>query len=267
MKSNGFDGLRQEIERIDDLIIRLLGERVLAARNAGTLKSSEGVEVSGIASLEEALDGIESLGRTHKAPPELVRRVYRVILDEAGSRGDESGDDWARGLAGDEGGPSSVLARNSWGIDHVAIAVRDLEAAVETFQRRFGFEVTERTTTEGVHSGMESAVLRAGEIKFVLVQGTSSASNVCQYIENYGSGVQHVALRVENVEAVLADLERRDCDLLTQIINGPGIDQVFTRRDVNSGMQIEVIARAQNDDFSSSNVRELFEAMERENVY
>ncbi|MGN6215485.1 MAG: VOC family protein [Solirubrobacterales bacterium] len=162
---------------------------------------------------------------------------------------------------------SAALARHGVAIDHVAIAVRDLEAAVEAFCRRFGFEVTERQTVEGSHSGMESAVLKAGEIKFVLVQGTSPESNVSQYIDNYGPGVQHVALRIDDVEVVLGDLRERGCDLLTGVIHSPGLDQLFTRRDPNSGMQIELIARSANDDFSSNNVTELFEAMERENVY
>jgi 4-hydroxyphenylpyruvate dioxygenase-like putative hemolysin len=66
---------------------------------------------------------------------------------------------------------------------------------------------------------------------------------------------------------VLEELLARDCDLLTGIIHADGLDQIFTRREPNSGMQIELISRSKNDGFSDSNVRELFDAMERERVF
>lgn len=176
-----------------------------------------------------------------------------MVLRETDTEGDTEAD--------------TVLSRTGIAIDHVAIAVPDLELAVETFCARFGFKVSERRSVEGGHSGMESAVLEAGDIKFVLVQGTSPASNVCKYIDEFGPGVQHIALRVEDARTVLRDLEQRDCDLLTGVIRGAGLDQIFTRRDSSSGMQIEIISRAANDGFSASNVTELFEAMEREDVY
>ncbi|HET7443214.1 MAG TPA: VOC family protein [Solirubrobacterales bacterium] len=161
----------------------------------------------------------------------------------------------------------TVLGRAGIAIDHVAIAVRDLDSAVEMFSGKFGFELSERQRVDGEHSGMVSAILKAGGIKIVLVQGTSPASNVCKYIAEYGPGVQHIALRVDDVRTVLRDLDRRNCDLLTGVIRSAGLDQAFTRRDPNSGMQIEIISRAANDGFSGSNMAELFEAMERENVY
>lgn len=152
-------------------------------------------------------------------------------------------------------------------IDHVAIAVHSLPDAIEHFRNSFGFEVIEEREVAGEFSGMETAVLTAGGVKFVLVQGTSPASNVSRFIEHYGPGVQHVAIRVDQAEAVLGDLRARGCDLLTDIIHADGLDQIFTRRDANSGMQVELISRSQNEGFSDNNVRELFEAMEREQVF
>jgi methylmalonyl-CoA epimerase len=152
-------------------------------------------------------------------------------------------------------------------IDHVAIAVRSLPDAIEHFRGSFGFEVVEEREVSGEFSGMVTAVLMAGDVKIVLVQGTSPASNVSRYIEHYGPGVQHVAIRVDDAEGTLADLRERSCDLLTGIIHADGLDQIFTRRDQNSGMQVELISRSKNEGFSDSNVRELFEAMEREQVF
>src|SRR5439155_8123740 len=87
------------------------------------------------------------------------------------------------------GGEPSALAATGLAIDHVAIACRELEPAIAHYRDTLGFELVERRTTEGEYSGMLSAVMKAGPITFVLVQGTSPESNVSQYIEHYGPGV------------------------------------------------------------------------------
>jgi len=259
---------REEIDSLDEQILTLLARRFEVVRGVAAHKRDEAIEMMQADRIQTVLDRTESLAESLEIPPGLARRLYREIIDETCAFEGELIQDGHVGDP-DDGSepPRSALARKGWNIDHVAIAVRDLEAAIATFRDRFGFEVSERRKIEGSHSGMISAVLRAGEIKFVLVQGTSPASNVSQYIKHYGPGVQHVALRIEDVKVVLDDLRGRGCDLLTDVIHSPGLDQMFTRRDSNSGMQIEFIARSATDDFSGSNVTELFEAMERENVY
>ncbi len=149
-------------------------------------------------------------------------------------------------------------------IDHVAVAVRDLEKAVETFSRTLGFELVERRRVEGRASGMFLAEMRAGGVTFVLVQGDSPESNVTRYIEQHGPGVQHVALEVEGLSEVLEELGANGCDLLTGVIRSPGLQQAFTRREPNSGVQLEFVSRGGEDGFSQSNIEQLFEAMERD---
>ncbi|MDX6540827.1 MAG: hypothetical protein QOI71_2437 [Gaiellales bacterium] len=162
---------------------------------------------------------------------------------------------------------AGVLARTSARIDHVAIAVRDLEAAIDTYRTTLGFELVERRRVEGSGSGMLLAEMRAGAITFVLVQGDSPESNVTRYIEHYGPGVQHVALEVDDVSAVLDELGERGCRLLTGVIQGPGLQQAFTAREPNSGVQLEFIGRGGEQGFAQGNIEELFRAMEREDAY
>jgi methylmalonyl-CoA epimerase len=159
------------------------------------------------------------------------------------------------------------LARTSVRIDHVAIAVRDLDAAIETYRTTLGFELVERRRVEGSGSGMLLAEMRAGAITFVLVQGDSPESNVSRYIEHYGPGVQHIALEVDDVSAVLDELGERGCRLLTGVIQGPGLQQAFTAREPNSGVQLEFISRGGEQGFAQGNIEQLFRAMEREDAY
>lgn len=152
-------------------------------------------------------------------------------------------------------------------IDHVAIAVLDLESAIALYQGVFGFKLTERRKTEGQKTGMSSAVLEGKDYTIVLVKGDNPESQVARYIENYGAGVQHVAFEVEDIEDVVAQLTQKGLEFMTKIINGPGLRQIFSVRDANSGMMIELIQRTDNHGFDDSSVNELFETMEAGGYY
>lgn len=153
-------------------------------------------------------------------------------------------------------------------IDHVAIAVKNLDKAIKFYSQVLGFTVEERRATEGKFSGMISATMKLGGVIFVLVEGTCEESNVCQYIKNYGPGVQHLAVNVKNIKKVYKILKGGDLQFLSGIIHSSGLDQIFTMRDENSGMMLEIIERNNApSDFSNDNINKLFESMEAEGAY
>lgn len=161
----------------------------------------------------------------------------------------------------------SALSRYAVKIDHVAIAVPDLDSGID-FYRLLGFQLVERRQTTGEKTEMVSAVLRAGAITVVLVQGTTPASQVSRYIDNYGPGVQHIAIEVRNVAKLIEDLKAAGVEFATTLIQGQGIRQAFTARDRRSGMMYEFIERQTNEgDFTDESVRELFEQLERNDAY
>jgi len=177
--------------------------------------------------------------------------------------------DSERAMAGppDAGGAlSSVLARHAASIDHVAIAVRDLEAAVR-FYAALGFEVESRLETRGDRTGMVSAVMKAGPVTFVLLEGTSPDSQVSRYVEHYGPGVQHVAVAVEDIETVCRALEDAGLAFQTDLIEAPDLRQRFTMRCANSGMMLEIIERMDNPNFSEDSVEKLFRQLEQADSY
>lgn len=161
---------------------------------------------------------------------------------------------------------TSVLAGHAASIDHVAIAVRDLETAVE-FYSTLGFAVQSRLETRGARTGMMSAVMTAGPVTFVLLEGTSPESQVSRYVENYGPGVQHVAIAVEDIEHVCAALEEAGLDFQTDLIEAPDLRQRFTTRCPNSGMMLEIIERMDNPNFSEDSVEKLFRQLEQADSY
>ena len=162
----------------------------------------------------------------------------------------------------------SVLGEHALGLDHLAVAVKDLEASIVFYRDVMGFELKERRTTQGQFTGMVSAVLQAGPITLVLVQGTSPESQVARYIEHYGPGLQHIAIQVRDLPELAGRLEDSGMEFDTTIIQGEGIRQIFSHRDPGSGMMFELIERqTPQGHFSDTSVQELFRQLEEKDAY
>lgn len=160
----------------------------------------------------------------------------------------------------------SALSKYAQGIDHLAIAVRDLEGSIIWFTQVLGFSLIERRRTEGAATGMISAVLQAGTLTIVLLEGTHPMSQVSLFVERYGPGVQHVAIRISDIDAVVKDLIAHGLEFDTPIIEGGGLRQAFSRRDPASGLMIELIQR-NAEGFADQNVSALFQELERKGSF
>jgi len=94
------------------------------------------------------------------------------------------------------------------GIDHVGVAVKNLDEAISVYRDVLGFKL------EGVHVLAERKVRVAflstgGESRIELLEPLGSDSPVAKFLENRGEGIQHVAVKVENIEAVLENLKKK----------------------------------------------------------
>jgi methylmalonyl-CoA epimerase len=153
-------------------------------------------------------------------------------------------------------------------IDHIAIAVVDLQEALFLYKDILGFELVNQREIKGEYSGMMSAELSAGGFSIVLVQGTEPKSQVSRFIEKYGPGVQHVAIASENIEAVTEQLKSAGMKFATDIIRGESLIQVFTKRNENCGMMFELIKRSSSEEgFEGNNIQSLFEQLEASESY
>jgi 4-hydroxyphenylpyruvate dioxygenase-like putative hemolysin len=152
-------------------------------------------------------------------------------------------------------------------IDHIALAVHDLEAAVHLFQNILGFEVKRRLVIKGKNTGMLSAEMECNGLRFVLCQGTEPESQVSQLVQNFGVGVAHIALEVEDVDSTVDVLKRRGLSFDTTIIRGVGLTQSFSTRCKNTGLSFEVIRRDGEEGFLESNVQQLFDQLEQSGSY
>lgn len=162
--------------------------------------------------------------------------------------------------------PITMLSKYATSIDHVAIAVRNLEESIRFYTEVAGFELTERRRTEGKQTAMISAVLKAGPITVVLLEGTSPESQVSRFVDHFGPGVQHLAIGVQNLPEMAEELTAAGMEFDTTVINSPGLRQIFSRRDPASGMMFEFIERM-GGDFSDQSVQQLFEQLEQKNAF
>jgi methylmalonyl-CoA/ethylmalonyl-CoA epimerase len=89
-------------------------------------------------------------------------------------------------------------------IDHIAIAVRDLEAAIDYYQRAFGATVEHREIVES--DGVEEAMLKVAESYIQLLTPTRDDSPVAKAIEKRGEGLHHVGYRMTDAAIALASM-------------------------------------------------------------
>ena len=152
-------------------------------------------------------------------------------------------------------------------VDHIAVAVLDLDSAIKYYISGYGLTLDTIRETQGKYSGMRSAVLFSNDFSVVLINPLSEDSQVDRYIKKYGPGVQHIAFKVTDLDAVYKQLTESGVEFATNIISAPGLRQLFTKRDPNTGMMHEFIERTEQSNFDENNINQLFEQLEASNQY
>jgi methylmalonyl-CoA/ethylmalonyl-CoA epimerase len=87
-------------------------------------------------------------------------------------------------------------------IDHVAIAVNDLEAAIAYYRDTYGCEVAHREVVE--QDGVEEALLKVADSYIQLLTPVRADSPVAKYLASRGEGIHHVGYRVPSCAEALA---------------------------------------------------------------
>jgi methylmalonyl-CoA/ethylmalonyl-CoA epimerase len=99
-------------------------------------------------------------------------------------------------------------------IDHLGIAVPNLEEALKFFVGALGLKATgEEIVAE---QKVKVVFLPTGDSEFELLESTDPEGPIAKFIEKKGAGMQHVALRVENIDAALEELKAKGIQLIDQ---------------------------------------------------
>jgi methylmalonyl-CoA/ethylmalonyl-CoA epimerase len=97
-------------------------------------------------------------------------------------------------------------------IDHVGLAVSDLERATGLYEETFGMPVAYRETVES--QGVEAVLLDIGEGHVELLRPLGPETVVGRFIAKRGEGLHHIAYRVADIDAALVTLKGAGVDLI-----------------------------------------------------
>ena len=89
-------------------------------------------------------------------------------------------------------------------IDHVGIAVPDLDEAIAFYKRAFGLKVVHEEVNE--EQGVREAMLAIGDSYLQLLAPLTPESTIGKFLDRSGPGIQQMAFAVDDVEAAAADL-------------------------------------------------------------
>jgi methylmalonyl-CoA/ethylmalonyl-CoA epimerase len=97
-------------------------------------------------------------------------------------------------------------------IDHVGVAVSDLDAAIELYEDTFGMSLAHRETVES--QGVEAVLLDVGDGHVELLRPLGPDTVVGKFIERRGEGLHHVAYAVDDIDATLNALREEGVELI-----------------------------------------------------
>lgn len=90
-------------------------------------------------------------------------------------------------------------------IDHIAIAVNDVEESAKTYQKALGIDDVEFETVES--EGVKVAIIHLENGRIELMQPTNDSSPIKKFLEKKGQGVHHMALETDNIDGEVSRME------------------------------------------------------------
>lgn len=99
-------------------------------------------------------------------------------------------------------------------INHIGIAVKDLDASVELFKKIFNFDNVHRETQE--KQKVHVASFKVGDVLIELTQPTDAESPIAKFLEKKGEGIHHIAFQSDNVSNDLSRLSESGIKLINQ---------------------------------------------------
>ena len=131
-------------------------------------------------------------------------------------------------------------------INHVAIAVQDIDAALNFWEQTFGLKLDHVEDVPSQKSKV--AFLPLGESEIELVQPTTSDSGLANFLEKRGEGMHHICIEVSDIDATLAELKSKGVRLINEIPEElPGRKMAFIHPKAANGVLVELYQLTENN--------------------
>ena len=131
-------------------------------------------------------------------------------------------------------------------INHVAIVVQDIDAALNFWEQTFGLKLDHVEDVPSQKSKV--AFLPLGESEIELVQPTTSDSGLANFLEKRGEGMHHICIEVEDIDAALVELKSKGVRLINEVPEElPGRKMAFIHPKAANGVLVELYQLTENN--------------------
>jgi len=126
-------------------------------------------------------------------------------------------------------------------IDHIGIAVSDLEVAKRFYEESLGLKVEHEETL----GEMKIAFIPVGQVNLELIQSTTDDGVIAKFIAKKGQGIHHIAYEVEDVGAALEKLKEQGASLVDQTprAGAHGMEVAFLHPKSSFGVLTELVSK------------------------
>ena len=130
-------------------------------------------------------------------------------------------------------------------IDHIGLAVASIQESLSFWETSLGIEP--HGIEEVAEQKLRTAFLPVDGTEIELLEPTSADSSVAKFIEKHGEGLHHIAIRVDDIEAALAELKAKGIQLIDETPrNGAGgVRIAFVHPRATHGVLLELCERKQ----------------------
>jgi len=128
-------------------------------------------------------------------------------------------------------------------VDHIGIAVKDLAQAKKFYGEMLGMTVSGEETVE--QQKVKVCFIPCGDSELELLESTSPDGPIAKFIDKNGEGMQHVAVRVDNIEAAIADLIAKGVRMIDAVprYGAGGASIAFVHPKSTGGILLELTQR------------------------
>ncbi len=128
-------------------------------------------------------------------------------------------------------------------IDHIGIAVSNIQDAAKFYTKALGLKVSEIETVE--EQKVKTVGILLGDTRIELLEPLGAEGPIAKFIEKRGEGIQHIALKVDDIKAQLDDLKQKGIRLIDEEpkIGAGGAKIAFIHPKSTNGILIELCER------------------------
>jgi len=106
-------------------------------------------------------------------------------------------------------------------VDHIAIAVRNLDESISVFENLFGAKLLTKKRGEMQGHPMAVAYLQVGENIFALDEAVNPDGFIAKFIDERGEGLHHIGLEVDDLDAYIGELEEKNVRIPVKDMDNP----------------------------------------------